>query len=286
MTTSEANYPSIAVGNDRALHVVWVDDGAAHSPVLYSSSLDNGLNWSPEIKINDTVPQIGGPPTILVGSLNSIMVSWPDPRDLFTRGSVYVCFDKSMDNGSSWADDIRVDTFADPKFLWSVDLSINSNGKLYAIWADNRNGNFDIFGTWSTDGGANWGEEYRIDKALRGSAIEAVGQIDGGGNPWVVWRDNRNDPDPEDSADDYDLFLSQAGDPLLHVTKVPGTVNALLQWTDVGTTYMVHRSPYPDFPPDPETVSFIPDGGPSGTGYLDRDPLVPGKIFYYLVTSP
>ena len=59
---------------------------------------------------------------------------------------------------------IRVDdTGSSPSYQWSPSIAVNTDGNIYVAWADKRNGNLDIYFAKSTDDGAYFGTNVRVD---------------------------------------------------------------------------------------------------------------------------
>ena len=74
------------------------------------------------------------------------------------------------------------------------DIAAGSDGALYAVWEDNRRGNKDIFFTRSTDGGATWSANTRVDDDIDTAEQEEPAiAIDKDGTIYVTWTDERND---------------------------------------------------------------------------------------------
>ena len=64
---------------------------------------------------------------------------------------------------------------------------------LYLIWQDNRNGNYDIWFSKSTDKGATWGQDVRVDhtgNATTDQWYPAIA-VDWRGFIYVIWTDGR-----------------------------------------------------------------------------------------------
>jgi len=148
------------------------------SNILFSSSSDRGISWSPPVKINqfsgdcldgDNTPQ-GAVPA--VGPEGTVFVSWAYDEKIF--------FDRSMDGGLTWEkEDIIVAaqpggwSFDIPGFgrasgqpVTACDLSYSPYaGSIYVSWSDQRNGekDTDIWLSTSKDGGISWSEPLKVN---------------------------------------------------------------------------------------------------------------------------
>jgi len=92
--------------------------------------------------------------------------------------------------------------------------------EIYLVWHDMRNGDFDIYFTKSTDGGATWGDgidnnnDVRVDDTdsnLNNTDNETSQKnpditVDGSGNIYVVWQDNR------EGRSDNDIYFAKSTD--------------------------------------------------------------------------
>ncbi len=148
------------------------------SNIMFSKSIDAGLNWSNAIRINKIAGDcIDSDNTVegavpAVGPNGEIFVSWVGPAGLV--------FDKSTDQGNSWLEnDIFI---TDVPGGWDFDIpAINRcnglpvtkcdlsngphHGAIYVNWSDQRNGitDTDVWLVKSTDGGSNWSNPIRVN---------------------------------------------------------------------------------------------------------------------------
>jgi hypothetical protein len=72
---------------------------------------------------------------------------------------------------------------------WHVDMAVSGDSILVA-WEDYRDGNGEIYGRMSADGGASWGEEMRLTSARGFSACPQVTAH--AGKFHLVWQDDRD----------------------------------------------------------------------------------------------
>ncbi len=150
----------IAVSSNNHLLVIWADErndldncyrhgvcSSAHDEFdIYATySTDGGLTWSADnIRVNDdsTYAQIRHPGVAFTPA-GAIVAVWSDSRDGDTTADIYLA--TSTDDGASWSSSRRID-HADFACAASHPAVVVSNsGQVYAIWQDNRNGNWDIY---------------------------------------------------------------------------------------------------------------------------------------------
>lgn len=177
--------------NKNILYVTWTqfDNYGSTNPldsssILFSKSTDQGLSWSPALRINEVSGDCidsdntteGAVPA--VGPNGEIYVAWAGPEG--------IVFDRSTDEGSTWlSQDIPVDPmptgwdYSIPGLyrcnglpVTKCDLSGGPNhGDIYVFWSDQRNGpnDTDLFLKRSSDGGNTWSNLIRVNNDPPGS---------------------------------------------------------------------------------------------------------------------
>jgi len=87
----------------------------------------------------------------------------------------------------TWSDDVRLTSDASN----SRDSNIASNGDyVHVVWADERDGNYEIYYKRSIDGGVTWGDNIRLTIADHTSYRPYLAVS--GSNVYVVWEDVRD----------------------------------------------------------------------------------------------
>lgn len=204
------------------IYVTWTgfDFGAGgaylRSAIWISHSDDGGRTWSETKEISGSgafcVTQVTGPANQCDEDQFSVPAVAPD-------GTLYVAFEnsntaapdfrnqylvvRSPDGGVTWEGPFKVADLVDGVFDYPVNIvgrqtftgvqyrvhsagniTVDSNGKLYLVWSDNRNGtasatNADVFLSWSIDGGQNWSNPVNVSAASGDQFF-----------PWVVVASN------------------------------------------------------------------------------------------------
>jgi len=135
--------PNIAFSASGALHVVWIDNRAGTPDIYHSRSVDGGATWSTEERINDVSGGVQQFPAIAALD-DKVCIVWVDGRVSHDR-DVYV--DCSLDGGVTWGEDILVSNNAGSHLRWEPDLALGTDGCVHVVWADTREGNWDIYYT-------------------------------------------------------------------------------------------------------------------------------------------
>ncbi len=172
--------PSIAV-NGSGVYVVWNDDRDGNYEIYYIKSSDNGTTWGPEIRLTDD-PATSNLPSVAVSGSN-IHVVWEDFRD--GNGEIY--YKGSVDGGANWGNDIRI-TYDQGNSI-SPNLAV-SNSVLHLVWQDSRNGFYDIFYNYSTDGGETWATDTQLNDFSYSSQRPFIAVSDSVLH--VLWQDYRD----------------------------------------------------------------------------------------------
>lgn len=197
------------------------------SNIMFSSSFDQGITWTPAIRINryagdcsDSDETVEGA-VPAVGPGGEIYVCWTGPRGLV--------FNRSEDRGKTWLEkEIPVSTMPGG---WDLtipgiyrcngmpvtvcDLSKGKNrGTIYINWADQRNGsdNTDIWLSKSTDKGNTWSPPVRVnnDKKKRQQFFTWMALDQNDGKLYFVFHDRRNSKLKSMKTDVY-LAVSEDG---------------------------------------------------------------------------
>jgi len=152
--------PDVEVDSDDDGHVfvIWADErndldncytgcSSAHDEfdIDGTQSSNGGGSWSSSnLMVNDdsnfafiTYPDVVFDPD------GALVAVWRDQRSGDSNGDIYYAV--STDYGDSWSTNTRVDHAAGGfDAIWPVVVA-NPSGKLYALWQDYRNGDWDIY---------------------------------------------------------------------------------------------------------------------------------------------
>jgi hypothetical protein len=184
--TRLTNNPAISVSTSiavsgSAVNVVWTDYRDNNSEIYYKRSTDAGVSWGSDTRMTNNNFDTYFPSVVVSGS--SVIVVWQDDRD----SNYEIYYKRSTDAGVSWSGDTRLTN----NTAGSLTPSIIVSGLVFhVVWADNRDGNYEIYYKSSTDAGANWGADIRLtnNASFSGNPYVSVS----GSVLHVVWQDNRD----------------------------------------------------------------------------------------------
>ena len=206
-TAWRGDQPSLTVGHDGAVYVVWtarVEAGSKHGTDLFMSvSNDRGQSFASEVKVNDDkVPGAHGMHSLAVAQDGRVYVGWLDERNVSaprpstkadghhmeSNRELYLAY--STDGGRTFSANRKVAVDACP--CCKTSLAVAADGTLYAGWRQVLPGNFrHIAVASSTDGGQNFSGPVIVSDdrwMLQGCPVSGPSlSVDAGGNLKVVW---------------------------------------------------------------------------------------------------
>jgi hypothetical protein len=175
-----SSVPSVSVSG-QVVHVTWVDDRDGDEEIYYKCSTDNGITWGADMRLTNSMGTSENPSLSVSGLF--VHIVWEDNRD----GNYEIYYKRSADGGVNWSSDMRLTN--NPSYSSPPSIAA-SDSTLHVVWADNRDGNIEIYYKRSSDSGISWGTDTRLtnDPNYSGDASVAVS----GSNVYVAWSDQRD----------------------------------------------------------------------------------------------
>jgi hypothetical protein len=157
--------PQVVVSSDGTIHVVWTDsragDGTEYLDIYYATSLDGGLSFGPNLRVNDDLvvttpdPNIHphftrgaqGTPTIAIDSNSKVHIVWEDFRN-FVNDITYcrdIYYASPIDNGQ-FSDNLKVNyvhSGADSVNCADPNIAIDSQDVFFLVYSDAPSGDND-----------------------------------------------------------------------------------------------------------------------------------------------
>ena len=210
----------LAVGPDGTVHLTWLQArevglfrlAGEPNPIVASRSTDGGVTFTPPTPVSDANRTRVGAATPVVDARGDLVVLYQDfksdRRDFeFLEGPPWeepfaLVLSRSTDGGRSFSAGTELESGIVPtrRFLVFLvefpSLAAGPDGRLYASWADGRNGDEDVFLRSSEDGGSSWSEPSRVNDNAKGDgtaqympriAVAPSGRVD------VLFLDRRRD---------------------------------------------------------------------------------------------
>jgi len=168
---------------------------------------------------------------LAVGSDGTVYATWADPRN----GDHDIYFASSFGN-STFSINLRVDDSQTSTNSQNPDIAVSTDGNIYIVWEDFRNGNWDIYLSRSASGGSNWITNIPVnDISLTSEQRYPKIATAPNGNIFVAWDDSRT------GINDHEIYVARSTDGGL--TFSDGTA--------VGDMTGGHRQ-HPDLEVDPQ----------------------------------
>jgi hypothetical protein len=182
LTNNSANSwnPSVTVSGS-VVRVVWEDNRDGNNEIYYKFSPDGGISWGPDMRLTDDSGSSRYPSATLFSYVAHVV--WMDDRD----GNFEVYYKRSPDGGISWSGDRRLTNNS----AGSQDATIAVYyWDVHVVWADDRDGNYEIYYKHSTNEGVSWGPDTRLTNNSGNSWSPSV--TVSGSVVHVVWVDYRD----------------------------------------------------------------------------------------------
>lgn len=183
--------PKVAVGYSGEIAVVWADKRNGFSAIYYQYFDSAGNAFGINKKIGGetlTAPQFE--PSLNANLLGQFGSVWKDFRNgsyPFNPDIYFASMDTTGVGLNHAVTAARFDSTCE-----SPDIAVLPNGSKIIVWADYRNGNWDIYGQRLSSSGGMLGDNFRInsDDGLNQQHSPRVAGLANGGFV-VVWYDNR-----------------------------------------------------------------------------------------------
>ena len=199
---SEQSTPYIDGDGNGNYVITWKDDRSGTNFDIYAQIyLSDGTTLGDNFKVNDsneTYAQYF--PVVAVDPNLNFVIAWLDKRNPW-EWNVYA--QRFSNDGTALGDNFKVNadtTNADQEY---PSISIDSCGNFVIVWADERNGEWDIYAQRYLNDGSTVGDNFKInDDAGNSTQYWPTSSGDKSGNFIVTWVDVRYN-------DDYDIYAQR-----------------------------------------------------------------------------
>ncbi len=199
---SKQSAPSIDGDGNGNYVVAWEDNRNGMNYDIYAQIyLSDGTTFGDNFKVsdnNETVNQCR--PSIAVDPGLNFVITWVDKRDAW-KWDIYA--QRFSNNGTALGNNFRVNTDTTNVEQELPSVSTDSCGNFVIVWADERNGEYDIYAQRYSKDGVTLGDNFKINDDV-GDVVQYWPTISchKNGNFIVTWVDKRNDGD-------YDIYLQR-----------------------------------------------------------------------------
>ena len=195
--------PSVATSGLTDVYVVWQEYYDVYFTAIWCAHSSDGVNWyATHVIDSQTFRIVRENPDVGVEPSGGVIVAWAfREQDNDWR----VEFSRSDDSGASWTDPVRVDHGGPHVTAQDAPRISVGAGNIYIVWSCERQSDFGVYFTYSSDGGRSWngGGELSLDAIVDDTlgngdpndddtrqqypAIAAYGH-----EVYVVWQDKRS----------------------------------------------------------------------------------------------
>ncbi len=173
-----------SVISGQIVNVVWYDERDANGPeseIYQKRSTTGGNSWGPDIRLTNAHYYKRNP--CIAASGSTLHLVWEDRSSL---NSPDINYKSSTDGGLSWSTERQISSSGN-----AIEPSISVSGlNVHVVWKDSPNFNWDIYHTYSVNGGTNWQNITRLtlDTNYQENASVSVS----GSIVHTVWQDRRH----------------------------------------------------------------------------------------------
>lgn len=184
----------IATSGDN-VYVAWDSNQTGNREILFRASSDGGNTFGEKINISNSTNGRSDMQDVSASG-NNVYVTWCDDK----TGDMEIYMRKSTDGGQTFGNTTMLKSVgtlpSNIKYipyeqqdteLIQIDTNVALSGNnVYAMWWDNKTGNWEVLLTRSTDGGQTFEDTINISNSSTGFSERAQLAVDGN-NVYVTW---------------------------------------------------------------------------------------------------
>jgi len=219
--------------------------------ILMARSDDGGKTFAPSVPVSDPQRERVVAPSTVVDGNGQLIVMYEDlkanRRDFENQPGpaaelpFSLVVTRSTDGGKTFTPGVEFETevLATRRFLPFLpelpQLAESAGGKLYATWADGRDGDDDVFLRTSSDAGKTWTPARKVNDNGNDGTAQFLPKVDVGPGDRVdiLFLDGRNDPGKKQMLDAY-LATSTDGGKTFENRRLSTTS---FNGTEIGPTF-------------------------------------------------
>ena len=177
-----AQQPQLSVAPDGTVWLAYGQNGS----VFVTESSDGGSSFA-------AARQVGNAHNLTFGMRRGPRIAAQGDRVTITvPGDELVAY-TSSDHGKTWTGPVAVNDTPGSSREGLHDLAAGPDGRLFAVWLDQRSGPMEVWSAESTDGGRSWGQNQLVYHSPDKSVCECChpsALFDAEGNLAVMWRNS------------------------------------------------------------------------------------------------
>ncbi|MDI6807848.1 MAG: T9SS type A sorting domain-containing protein [Candidatus Eisenbacteria bacterium] len=158
--------PSVACDGIGNVHVVWSDNRGGPFAIYYKKKSLGAPQWGRDRVFSKGTGDAGNP-TVAADENGGVFVAWEDSRNLGIGTEIY--FRAFTADGGLDPDDTRITVNYGTS--WSPSLSLDGSGSLHLVWADNSEGNLEIYYAKGTGMAAVDAQDVELSAVPSGNCV-------------------------------------------------------------------------------------------------------------------
>jgi hypothetical protein len=167
----ESHVPSLAIGNDDAIHTVWaqatkdVDGNETDREVYYSKSTNGGTSFSTPVNISSTSSFTSAEPVVFVANDQSsnVHVVWEEYNRSDDAEGAEIMYSRSTNGGTSFSTPVNISNLTGASVSPSIFVgSATEGGNVHIAWTECADSNCEIYYAKSSNAGSSFGSSVNI----------------------------------------------------------------------------------------------------------------------------
>jgi hypothetical protein len=206
---------AIAVDADGNAYAVWGDARNGNGDIYFAYRPAGG-DWGANVQVSEDPGAVQqDEPDVAVDASGNACAVWQ--HDINGIADIYSACRPA---GGNWGTSVKVNDDTGDAWQEIPAIALDASGDAYAVWGDDRNGNYDIYFAYRPAGG-DWGANVQVSEDP--GAVQQGGPdiaVDPSGNAYAIWHGWRNQ-----NADIYFAYRPAGGDwgTNIRVNDDPGT---------------------------------------------------------------
>ncbi len=204
-----------------------------NNQIFFMRSHDLGANWSDPLLLPTVLSEVDIITVVDTDSDENVYVAY----SAGTSNSKNIFVIKSEDGGFTWNTPVQVnDASSSLAYHRMVEMFIGTNDTIHVAWLDSRHGEYNIYYSYSNDGGQNFSADERVSEEGFHFNFERPGDYfcmredPVTSDICLVWTDGRN-------GEDHDIYFARQG---LHIPPPPPLwIRIVIVASIVGVTIIV-----------------------------------------------
>ena len=217
---AEPAIPYIHCSSNNTLFITYINgttDETPNTQIFLTRSANRGNTWSPSILVNPVYDEVDLITVVNTDSSQNVYIAYA--AGFSDNKEIYVI--KSTDGGNTWNAPEQVNDYNGgiTGNQRMVEMFIDQDDTIHVAWLDTRRGQYDIYYSYSTDGGASFSTDERITEIGFPLTFNRPGdyftmRAAPNGEMCIVWTDGRN-------GVDHDIYFARQGLFLTPILPIP-----------------------------------------------------------------